>query len=219
MSLVMAIANKNGIVVSGDWRLTIKRTNRETNECISVKYDDSAQKIFMAENGHVFGLAGQVGTPGWKYTDDLLYELVKDIHEEHLTLEQELIYIRDELKYRVALPIHLLAAGIEDGKNLIYRTSTDVNEAEIVSKTDGTYGGDAIGVYTVALNIMKESGQHTYDMSLSDLIDFMKEINVATSRALTDIKSVSEKCDFIVISPECGARWFVEDEQRRYKIK
>lgn len=77
-------------MVSGDWRLTLKRTNRETNECTSVKYDDSAQKIFMAENGHVFGLTGQAGTSGWKYTDDLLYELVKDIHKEHLTLEQNL---------------------------------------------------------------------------------------------------------------------------------
>ena len=219
MSLVMAIANKNGIVVSGDWRLTIKRLNRITNKCTSANYDDSAQKIFMAENGHVFGLTGQAGTPGWKYTDDLLYELVKDIHEAHLTLEQELTYIRDELKRRVAQPIHLLAAGIEDGKNLVYRTSTDEQDDEIISKTDGVYGGDAIGMYSVALNLMKESGQHTYDMSLSELIDFMKEINIATSRALTDIKSVSEECDFIAISPKYGARWFVEDEQRRYKIR
>ena len=219
MSLVMAVANRNGIVVSGDWRMTVKKFDRNTNKFASVNYDDSAQKIFKAENDHVFGLAGQAGTPGWKYTNDLLYALVQNVHEEQLTIEQELIYIRDEMKCKVANPIYLLAAGVEDGKNLIYRTSTDERNDKVVSKTDGIYGGDAIGMHYVAYKIMKKSGLYTAEMSLSELVDFMREINIMTSRELTDVKSVSEKCDFIVISPEHGAKWFVEDKQRQYKIK
>lgn len=219
MSLVMAIANKNGIVMSGDRRLTIQKIYHGETEFTNIDYADNAQKIFMSKQCHVFGVAGCAISADGRYISDIVPKLLQGLDKESLSLKEELAIIQDELAHSVANPVSILCAGIENGKNLIFRTSTDTENKEIISKTDGVYGGDAIGMYTTALNIIKESGIHTYDLSLSELVDFMQSVNSTTAKSIRKIKSVSEKCDVVAITPEYGAKWVLEDRSRIYEPK
>lgn len=219
MSLVMAIANKNGIVVSGDRRLTIQKTYHGETEFTNTYYNDRTQKIYISERGHVFGIAGCAISIDGRYIPDILPNIIRELDKESLTLKEELVIIQNELRHNIVNPASILCAGIENGENVIFRTSTDIENSEIISKTDGVYGGDAIGMYTTALNIIKESGIHTYDLSLSELVDFMQSVNSTTAKSIKKIKSVSEKCDIVAITPEYGAKWVLEDRSRIYELK
>ena len=215
----MAVANKNGIVVSGDRRLTVQKIYHGDTRFSNIRYSDKFQKIFMSEQGHVFGIAGCAVSTEGQYISDVLLELVREFNKDVLTLNEEITIVQDELRNRIAYPVNILCTGIESGKNLIFRASTSVQNNEIISKTDGTYGGDAIGMGDKALSIMKASGIYTCDLPLAELIEFMQSVNLATAKSLERVKSVSEKCDVIVITPERGAKWVIEDRHRIYELK
>lgn len=55
----MAIANKNGIVVSADKRLTYKTTDLNTGLVTKIQFFDTEQKMFITKAGHVVAYTGE----------------------------------------------------------------------------------------------------------------------------------------------------------------
>jgi hypothetical protein len=221
MSLVMAIANKNGIVVSGDWRLTVQYPSIPE---LDNRYPDTMQKIYKTKKGHVFGMAGAAYLADGTETGEALYNLVLELNKmKRMTIKDELIFIRDELSYRSTRPVYLLAAGIEKGKNKIYQASTD--KEEIIDKIKQDYYGIGIvGMVDVALSIIYKMGINTSEYSIEELADLLRKVNMETSQSLKEIKSVSEECDIIYIIPDgkSGQAYFWRDPDnmvRFYKLK
>lgn len=73
MSLVMAIANKEGIVVSADWRLIRHRTD---NPFIAMPSDHS-QKAYITKTNHVVAFTGDARLDTGEFLNDVILHTLK----------------------------------------------------------------------------------------------------------------------------------------------
>lgn len=73
MSLVMAIANKEGIVVSADWRLIRHITD---NPFIAMPSDHS-QKAYITKTNHVVAFTGDARLDTGEFLNDVILHTLK----------------------------------------------------------------------------------------------------------------------------------------------
>lgn len=206
MSLILAMSNSKGIVVTGDNRTEFKYKKIDPNEPDFACHTDFEQKIYMTKKGHVIAFAGNAILDDKTKSSDAIYELIKRINHSKLSIRQELEFVKEKISSRTTnIPIALLIAGIEDGKNIILTTAT--NSDEISDRSNDPIA--VIGVTGAAENIVRILPPRTNEFSLDEIVDYMKFLNATVAQMLEFSyyqPMVSEKCDAIVITPD-GSYW------------
>ena len=77
MSLVMAIANQNGIVVSGDWRAMKYWLQPDGGDPIFVRSIDRFQKIYRTKSNHCIGFCGHTKLDNGKELGEILQKIIE----------------------------------------------------------------------------------------------------------------------------------------------
>lgn len=199
MSLVMAISNCNGIVISADKRLTCRTIDPNTGFATSVKYFDTEQKVFTTKSGHAIAFTGESMLSNGKFTAEAIKEVIQNIEDHNLSVYDELVFIRKEL-----VPIsgvedtNLLCAGIENGINKIYVTSLKSNK---IQPTEHPLY--CSGMISVAVNLYFAFEPSVENWSIEKVIDYLKFLNAATVKNMSFCeidKTVGADCDFVIIT-------------------
>lgn len=199
MSLVMAIANRNGIVISADKRLTCRSVDPNTGLVKAIKYFDTEQKVFPTKSKHAIAFTGESMLSNGQFTSEAIKEAIRKIENKNLNVYDELYFIKNELSaISGGEDTNLFATGIENNINKMYVTSL---------KTDGITpvlnSFFCSGIICVAVNLY-----HTFELSMENwsienIIDYLKFLNATTVKDMSFCeidKTVSEKCDFVIIT-------------------
>lgn len=127
MSLVMAIANQNGIVVSGDWRLIRHRTD---NPFIAMPSDHS-QKAYITNTNHVVAFTGDARLDTGEFLNDVILHTLKITSAQKMPIQEELEFLLNMLVQKTKNnTVYLIECGIEYGKNVILRADTGHNKIQ-----------------------------------------------------------------------------------------
>lgn len=92
MSLVMALSNSNGIVISADRRVTRDPSDGKS----SLLLTDNERKLFITKSGHAIANVGSLVLKNSKSSSSLILDIIEQL-EPTLTLSQELIIIKNKL--------------------------------------------------------------------------------------------------------------------------
>ena len=143
MSLVLALANQYGVVMSADRRTTTKTFNRD-DELTEIDFSDYTRKIFITKLNHGIAKTGtellKNNTPATIVIQDAIRNMPDDITD----VVDELNYIKSKLQplLEEQQKVVLICACIINGKRLIL--STDTNTNEILNNTENNKGYYAI---------------------------------------------------------------------------
>lgn len=94
MSLVMAIANQNGIVVSADKRLTCKTIDSNTGFAAKTQFFDTEQKMFVTKSGHIIAHTGESVLSDGRLIEDAIKTTVQKTNNLNLCVRDELLYVK-----------------------------------------------------------------------------------------------------------------------------
>lgn len=199
MSLVMAISNRNGIVISADKRLTCRTIDPNTGLATSVKYFDTEQKVFTTKSGHAIAFTGESMLSNGQFTSEAIEEVIENTGDHNLSVYDELTFIKEKL-----LPVagmedtNLLCAGIESGVNKVYVTSLKSNK---IQPTEHPFY--CSGMISVAVNLYFAFEPSVENWSIEKMIDYLKFLNAATVKNMSFCeidKTVGADCDFVIIT-------------------
>lgn len=199
MSLVMAISNCNGIVISADKRLTCRTIDPNTGLATSVKYFDTEQKVFTTKSGHAIAFTGESMLSNGQFTSEAIKEVIENTGDHNLSVYDELTFIKEKL-----LPVagmedtNLLCAGIENGINKIYVTSL---RSDKIQPTEHPFY--CSGIINVAVNLYFAAELSIGNWSIEKVINYLKFLNAATVKNMSFCeidKTVGADCDFVIIT-------------------
>ena len=89
----MAIANKEGIVVSADWRLIRHRID---NPFIAMPSDHS-QKAYITNTNHVIAFAGDARLDTGEFLNDVILHTLKITSAQKMPIQEELGFLLNVL--------------------------------------------------------------------------------------------------------------------------
>ena len=211
MSLVLALANQYGVVMSADRRTTTKTFNRD-DELTEIDFSDYTKKIFITKLNHGIAKTGtellKNNTPATIVIQDAIRNMPDDITD----VVDELNYIKSKLQplLEEQQKVTLICACIINGERLIL--STDTNTNEILNNTEnnkGYYAIKSIG------EIARKFKTDIYSFPILKMADYLKFLNatVANFQKFSDKNQVvSEACDILAVeddrtywisSPDC----------------
>lgn len=212
MSLIMALANHNGIVVSAD-RLSVRKYYDENEKHlmdVPVHGITGYQKAFMLNDDHVIAFAGAGEVYGKVSTEDFMYQIARELDKLNLPIYKEAEYIRKrvvEVHDSDSL-IALMVVGMEDGKN--YILTTDTADPEIHNHTDGINGFKEIGIMGIADKIADAKRIDKFALSTDEMSKFLKDLNVDVVDYMRECghgQVISEDCDVIIITEQYKTRY------------
>lgn len=222
MSLVMALANSNGIVISADRRAIKTWKDNDTGDVLYSSYLDNAQKAFITENDHVIGFAGAGEIYEQVSMEDFIYQIVQELNKLNLPIFKEAEYIKKcvDTAHEGKMPIAILVAGIEDGKNYILTTNT--TSPEITNFSNGINGFKEIDVTGIVSYISDQIGINKDALSVDEASKFLRALNVKAADYLLKHgykDCISEECDIIIVTKDYKARYDEHDLFRLQKLK
>lgn len=200
MSLVMAISNRNGIVISADKRLTCRTINPNTGLATSVKYFDTEQKVFTTKSGHAIAFTGESMLSNGQFTSEAIEEVIENTGDYNLSVYDELAFIKEKL-----LPItgiedtNLLCAGIESGVNKVYVTS--LRSDKIIELTENICG---IGDVVFAKDFQNTYAPKIEIFSIEKSMEYLRFLNSTIGKLnyfCDKEETISSCCDICVITP------------------
>lgn len=219
MSLIMALANRNGIVISAD-RLSVRKYyDQNENHLMDVPVHGITghQKAFILENDHVIAFAGAGEVYGKVSTEDFMYQIARELDKLNLPIYKEAEYIRKrvvEVHDSDSL-IALMVVGMEDGKN--YILTTDTADPEIHNHTDGINGFREIGITGLVGHLADKKKVDRYDLSIGEMSKFLRNLNVDAVDYMREHghnQVISEDCDIIIITEQYNTRYDEHDLRR-----
>lgn len=212
MSLALVLANSNGIVMSADRRITIPAP---CDVKASTAQYDSQQKLFLTKNNHGIVCTGDLGfNDGNSVSAIIKYEL-ENMDNSISSIKDELTYIGNKLiEHKPVHIIALSAAGIENGKCLIYTTELEADKSTFCVKENSN--NDPCTLYYQGENILAEDILSLLKPSyaffpLQVSVDFIRFVNQTVSGFQFfsgNLQTVSPDCDVLVID-NCGAHWLI----------
>lgn len=219
MSLIMALANQSGIVVSAD-RLSVRKYyDKNENHLIDVPVHGITghQKAFILENDHVIAFAGAGEVYGKVSTEDFMYQIARELDNLNLPIYKEAEYIRERVveAHDSDSLIALMVVGMEDGKN--YILTTDTASPEIHNNTDGINGFKEIGITGLVGYLADKKKIDRYDLSIGEMSKFLRNLNVDAVDYMREHghnQVISEDCDIIVITEQYNTRYDEHDLRR-----
>lgn len=195
----MAIANKNGIVVSADKRLTYKTIDLNTGLVTKIQFFDTEQKMFITKAGHVVAYTGESVLSDGRFIEDAIKMTVQKTNNLNLCVRDELLYIKNELSSFAGLSnTRLLAAGIEDDTNNIYTTSLKLDD--FIKVELPIFG---IGELSVAQTIHNTFTPDIEEFTITETIDYLCFLNHAANKLngfCKKYETISSQCDVCVIT-------------------
>lgn len=219
MSLIMALANRNGIVISAD-RLSVRKYyDQNDNHLMDVPVHGitGRQKAFILKNNHVVAFAGAGEVYGKVSTEDFMYQIVRELDKLNLPIYKEVEYIRKrvvEVHDSDSL-IALMVVGMEDGKN--YIITTDTANPEIRNYTDGVNGFKEIGITGLVGYLADKKKVDKYNLSTGEMSKFLRNLNVDAVDYMREHgrnQVISEDCDIIIITEQYNTRYDEHDLRR-----
>lgn len=185
MSLVMAVVCTDGIVVSGDFRISKPTINSVTGERNVSEWKDSSHKIILTNTNRIVGHTGNAYLQSGESVHDAIKnalfvsEMLKlPTYEEFLRL---IMTVKDNNN-------SIIEAGIIDGQYTVLVWGANDTEISI------NHHGGAIGAtdYLQQQNILIKGGHFTTEEAKALLI----KINQETAKI---DKTVSPECEILEI--------------------
>nr|DAT26335.1 MAG TPA: Proteasome alpha subunit [Bacteriophage sp.] len=220
MSLIMALANHNGIVVSAD-RLSVRKYYDENEKHlmdVPVHGITGYQKAFVLNDDHVIAFAGAGEIYGKVSTEDFICQLARrELDTLNLPIYKEAEYIRKRVveAHDSDSLIALMVIGIEDGKN--YILTTDTSDPEIHNNTDGVNGFKEIGITGLVGYLADKKKIDKYNLSIGEMSKFLHNLNVDAVDYMREhghSQVISEDCDIIIITEQYNTRYDEHDLRR-----
>lgn len=203
MSLVMAIANKEGIVVSADWRLILHRAD---NPFIAMPFDHS-QKAYITNTNHVVTFTGDARLDTGEFLNDVILHTLKITSAQKMPIQEELGFLLNVLVQKtVNSTVYLIECGIENGENVILRADTGHNKIQPNTLDDIGYA--ASGEHKLYQSKLIKLGDNIHTLKLQEMVKFLQGINYE----IAEIDSlVSPKCDIITVTSEGTQRLYTPE--------
>lgn len=203
MSLVMAIANKEGIVVSADWRLILHRAD---NPFIAMPSDHS-QKAYITNTNHVVTFTGDARLGTGEFLNDVILHTLKITSAQKMPVQEELGFLLNVLVQKtVNSTVYLIECGIENGENVILRADTGHNKIQPNTLDDIGYA--ASGEHKLYQSKLIKLGDNIHTLKLQEMVKFLQGINYE----IAEIDSlVSPKCDIITVTSEGTQRLYTPE--------
>ena len=203
MSLVMAIANKEGIVVSADWRLILHRAD---NPFIAMPSDHS-QKAYITNTNHVVTFTGDARLDTGEFLNDVILHTLKITSAQKMPIQEELGFLLNVLVQKtVNSTVYLIECGIENGENVILRADTGHNKIQPNTLDDIGYA--ASGEHKLYQSKLIKLGDNIHTLKLQEMVKFLQGINYE----IAEIDSlVSPKCDIITVTSEGTQRLYTPE--------
>lgn len=214
MSLALVLANRYGIVMSADRRLTTTIVNNETGEKVSFLLTDCEQKLFLTPSGHGISYTGASSFENGIRTSTTIQNAVLGAETNNVTLHDELTLIKQRL-LEVSNGKNVILSGAEilDGHNKVL--STSLISDKIVEHTDEN--GCCLALSGESVIAMKLTDMLPVDRNsfpLQESINYLRFLtrSVAGIQHYAQVnQTVSEECDLLVIQPS-GARWITSPD-------
>ena len=89
MSLVMAIANSNGIAISGDRRASTSWYDPDTNKITYTHHSDRTQKVFRTDSNHGIAFCGFAKLDNGETASDVICDVIQQFKQDKFTVTQE----------------------------------------------------------------------------------------------------------------------------------
>ena len=203
MSLVMAIANKEGIVVSADWRLILHRAD---NPFIAMPSDHS-QKAYITNTNHVVTFTGDARLDTGEFLNDVILHTLKITSAQKMPIQEELGFLLNVLVQKtVNSTVYLIECGIENGENVILRADTGHNKIQPNTLDDIGYA--ASGEHKLYQSKLIKLGDNIHTLKLQEMVKFLQGINYE----IAEIDSlVSPNCDIITVTSEGTQRLYTPE--------
>lgn len=199
----MAIANKEGIVVSADWRLIRHRID---NPFIAMPSDHS-QKAYITNTNHVIAFTGDARPDTGEFLNDVILHTLKITSSQKMPLQEELGFLLNVLVQKTwNSTVYLIECGIENGENVILRADTGHNKIQPNTLDDIGYA--ASGEHKLYQSKLIKLGDNIHTLKLQEMVEFLQGINYE----IAEIDSlVSPKCDIITVTSEGAQRLYTPE--------
>lgn len=210
MSLVMAIANKNGIVVSGDRRAMRYWLVPETKEPIFVGAYDTYQKIYRTKSNHCIGVCGCGTLNNGKNTGDCIKQ-VTNIFDDNFTVTQEAYVIVKSFAQFLDSSTEFMICGYENSQPKI-----------IACKKDGSLVQSNAGLVTIGADsrvkeVVTVSNENIQNFSIRQSVAFLRKINKAVfglMKKSIEKPVISRECDILVLKPD-ESQWMLPPSRQK----
>ncbi len=200
MSLVMAIANKEGIVVSADRRLTKTRFYKDHENIVTHK--NHYRKLFVTNRGHAIASTGTAIFQDGTSAKDIICKAIKTLNSKPLSIDKEFRFLKREfVKYSEPNDnVVLVMAGIENNQNVVM-----IENVKISKLQNRVQGQDAF--VSAGDNKLVSSMYNSFSIDLSQFsieqtaqyLEFINETTARLQRFSPNHQTVSEQCDILVI--------------------
>lgn len=211
----MAIANKNGIVVSGDRRASTSWYDPDTNEITYTHHSDRTQKVFRTDSNHGIAFCGYSKLDNGENASDVIYNVIQQFKQDKFTVTQEFyILFKILLSKTKDNVVAIIVAGIENEEYKILSANT---KDQVVSEpVINGFGFTAAGVSEYIYDLGNFPTEEASKMSLYESVDFLEKLNESVYdfiEAHNYKPVISKECDILVID-ESGANWVVPSVRR-----
>ena len=213
----MALANRNGIVVSGD-RRAMKYWLRPDGEPIFVRPIDRFQKIYRTKSNHCIGFCGHANLDNGKEVGEAIQQAIK-VFDKDFTVTQEFYVLLKTLPQNaIKNEIAFIVAGYENDEPKIITYSIDDKPVQdhIINRCAFT----GIGVPEYISKVTTISNEEIENMSLKEMIRFLKKVNKSIyeyMKAEGEEPVISRECDLLVLQPD-ESQWIFPLERQKWVV-
>ena len=176
MSLVMAIANQNGVVVSGDWRAMKYWLQPDGGDPIFVRSIDRFQKIYRTKSNHCIGFCGHTKLDNGKELGEILQKIIEVFDKDYSVTQEFYILLKTLPQNAIKNDIAFMVAGYENDEPKIITYSIDKEPIQNHILNGCAFAG--IGVPEYISKVSNVSHEEIEKMSLKDMIRFEKGYQV-----------------------------------------
>lgn len=200
MSLVMAIANQNGIVVSADRRLT--ETHFYKNHENIVTHKNHYRKLFVTNRGHAIASTGTAIFQDGTSVKDIICKAIEMLNQKPLSIDEEFRFLKGEL-IKHSEPndnVVLVMAGIENNQNVVM--IENVKTSKFRNRVQGQDAFISAGDNKLVSSMYSFSNIDLSQFSVEQTVQYLEFINETTARLQKfsqNPQTVSEQCDILVI--------------------
>lgn len=200
MSLVMAIANKEGIVITADRRLTETHFYKDHESIVTHK--NHYRKLFVTNRGHAIASTGtaifQDGTP----VKDIICKAIDIFNSESLSIDKEFRRLKRALiQYcKPSDNIVLVITGIENNQNIVI--VENIKNSKLRNRVQGQDAFISAGDNKLVFPMCNSFDIDLNTYNIERMVQYLEFINETTARLQKfsqNPQTVSEQCDILVI--------------------
>lgn len=218
MSLVMAIANQNGIVVSGDWRAMKYWLQPDGGDPIFVRSIDRFQKIYRTKSNHCIGFCGHTKLDNGKELGEILQKIIEVFDKDFSVTQEFYVLLKTLPQNAIKNDIAFMVAGYENNEPKIITYSIDKEPIQNHILNGCAFAG--IGVPEYISKVSNVSHEEIEKMSLKDMIRFLKNTNndiYEYMKAEGEEPVISRRCDLLVLQPS-ESQWILPLERQKWVV-